>query len=114
MQTKQAIFLDLVWDIISQAFRHSNENSSSLSPNSSLKDFFLEKVAEKGIGQDDERLILQMGEVWGAFIGDPWDKQSLKYLWLEECLDGGTLDPDQRLYKFRPCATAQWRLGNRH
>jgi hypothetical protein len=57
-----------------------------------LKDFFLEKVPEKGINEDDQKLILQMGEVWGAFIGDPWDKQSLKYFWLEECLDGGTSD----------------------
>lgn len=85
-------FFDLVWDIISEAFRYSNENSSSISPDRSLKDFFLEKVPEKGIDEEDQKLILQMGEVWGAFIGDPWDKQSLKYFWLEECLDGGTSD----------------------
>jgi hypothetical protein len=54
-----------------------------------LEGLFIEKVPKKGISEEDQTLVLQMGEVWGAFIGDPWDKQSLKYFWLEECLDGG-------------------------
>lgn len=82
---------ELVWSIIAEAFKYSNDECSRISPKTSLKDFFTEKVSEKGFNDEDQTLILQMAEMWGAFIGDPWDKQSLKYFWLEECLDGGKL-----------------------
>ena len=80
---------DLVWNIISDAFKYSNENCRKISPKRSLKDFFMERLPEYVLEEDDRRLVLQIAEVWGAFIGDPWDNQSLKYFWLEECLDGG-------------------------
>jgi hypothetical protein len=86
---KAAEHFDLVWAIISDAFKYSNEDFANISPKASLKDFFIEKIGEKGLSKEDQALILQMAEMWGAFIGDPWDKQSLKYFWLEECLDGG-------------------------
>ena len=90
LSTQKATDLfDLVWVIISDAFKYSNEDFSNISPKASLKDFFTKKIREKGLSREDQALILQMAEMWGAFIGDPWDKQSLKYFWLEECLDGG-------------------------
>ncbi|KAH8585525.1 amine oxidase [Bisporella sp. PMI_857] len=81
-------FFELVWSIISEAFKYSNKECSRISPKTSLKDFFTEKISERDFNNEDRTLILQMAEMWGAFIGDPWDKQSLKYFWLEECLDG--------------------------
>jgi hypothetical protein len=88
---KATEFFELVWTIISDAFKYSNENCANISPKTSLKDFFMQKVYEKGLSEEDQTLILQLAEMWGAFIGDPWDQQSLKYFWLEECLDGGEL-----------------------
>jgi hypothetical protein len=32
-----------------------------------------------------------MADMWGAFIGGTTSQQSLKFLWLEECLDGENL-----------------------
>jgi hypothetical protein len=90
---KATEFFELVWTIISDAFKYSNENCSNISPKTSLKDFFTQKVNEKGLSEEDQTLILQLAEMWGAFIGDPWDQQSLKYFWLEECLDGGEFPP---------------------
>jgi hypothetical protein len=86
---KATELFDVVWDIISDAFKYSNENCSNISPKTSLTDFFKLKVCDRGLDEEDQALILQIGEMWGAFIGDSWDKQSLKYFWLEECLDGG-------------------------
>jgi hypothetical protein len=86
---KAAELFDLVWKIISEAFKFSNRDCPNISPKRSLKDFFIEKLTQYELGEEDQRLILLIAEVWGAFIGDPWDKQSLKYFWLEECLDGG-------------------------
>jgi hypothetical protein len=86
---KATELLDLVWEIIREAFKYSNEDCSNIPPEKSLKDFFIEKVVEKGLAEEDQILVLQMAEMWGAFIGDPLERQSLKYFWLEECLDGG-------------------------
>jgi hypothetical protein len=86
---KATELLDLVWEIIREAFKYSNEECWNIAPEKSLKDFFIEQVVEKGLSEEDQMLVLQMAEMWGAFIGDPLERQSLKYFWLEECLDGG-------------------------
>lgn len=82
---------DVFWGMVADAFKYSNENdsSSAILPDRSLKDFFVEGLEEKGLGEADKKVVLQMAELWGAFIGDPVDRQSLKYFWLEECIDGG-------------------------
>ena len=81
----------LVWGIISDAFKYSNESCSDIPSDQSLKDFFIQKIGEKDLRGADKQLILQMAEMWGAFVGSPWERQSLKYFWLEECIDGGKL-----------------------
>ena len=86
---KAADFFELVWGIISDAFKDSNESCSTLPSSTSLKDYFIEKISPNDLGEDDKKLVYQMAEIWGTFIGDPLDRQSLKYFWLEECLDGG-------------------------
>ena len=31
---------------------------------------------------------MQMAEMWGAYIGEPVHRQSLKFAWMEECCGG--------------------------
>ena len=83
---------ELVWSTISDAFRHSNESCSTIPSSTSLKDYFIETIGQSDLKEDDKKLVYQMAEIWGSFIGDPLDKQSLKYFWLEECLDGGNVE----------------------
>ncbi|KAI9819708.1 MAG: hypothetical protein M1832_003942 [Thelocarpon impressellum] len=48
----------------------------------------------KRIGPLSEELrqkVLWVSEVWGAYVGEPIGSQSLKYFWLEECIDGENL-----------------------
>jgi hypothetical protein len=80
-----------MWDLIGDAFKHSNEDCGSIAPGLSLKDFFREKLTTQGVSPEERRLVMLLGEMWGSFIGDPWDRQSLRWFWLEECLDGGKL-----------------------
>lgn len=82
---------DVFWGVVADAFKYSNENDSSseIPPDRSLKDFFVEKLEEKELEEADKKIVLQMAQMWGAFIGDPLERQSLKYFWLEECIDGG-------------------------
>ncbi|KAF9738961.1 polyamine oxidase 4 [Paraphaeosphaeria minitans] len=90
---------ELVWGVIEQAMKYSEDDSSSISPDESLYDFFKKKVPEL-IPQEMEgdrsvekrrRAVLDMSEMWGAFVGSPIEKQSLKFFWLEECIDGENL-----------------------
>lgn len=81
-----------MWLILKQAFKHSAENTSTIEPNESLLDFFSMKVKETFPNDDESsqrKVLLQMISTWGAFVGREVATQSLKFFWLEECIDGG-------------------------
>lgn len=88
---------EVVWGIIEQAMKYSNEHSATLDPQKSLYDFFEEAVAKMYLDENEEeakkkrQTILQMSEMWGAFVGSEIQKQSLKFFWMEECIDGENL-----------------------
>jgi hypothetical protein len=54
----------------------------------------VEKIPES---EDDfqkkREMVLKMSELWGTFVGSPVGQQSLKFFWLEECIEGGELRP---------------------
>ncbi|KAJ4366674.1 hypothetical protein N0V95_000001 [Ascochyta clinopodiicola] len=88
---------ELVWSIIEQAMKHSNAESATIDSGKSLYDFFEEAVQKLFTNDSPEEAkekretILQMSEMWGAFVGSPVQKQSLKFFWMEECIDGENL-----------------------
>jgi len=87
-------YSEMMWEIVLEAFKHSNEHSTDIPHGESLLEFFERRVSEKMPAADEgskrkQRIILQMSECWGAFIGSPIHRQSLKFFWLEECLEGG-------------------------
>ncbi|KAK3680421.1 flavin-containing amine oxidase [Podospora appendiculata] len=87
----QALSLETVWDFIEDAFKYSNEACLDISLDLTLKDFFHKKLAESSLSEDQKARVLLLGEMWGSFIGDSWERQSLRWFWLEECLDGENL-----------------------
>jgi hypothetical protein len=86
----------IMWSIILDAFRYSEKHCSEISPDKSLHDFFQQRIleaipeTEEGYGRKRE-IVMHMSELWGAFVGSPITRQSLKFFWLEECLEGGTV-----------------------
>jgi phytoene dehydrogenase-like protein len=91
-------YADMMWDIIQDAFKHSNKYSSFINDKESLLDFFEEKVVEKIPSTQENyeqrrRIVLQLSQSWGNFIGSAVGRQSLKFFWLEECLEGGLYLP---------------------
>ncbi|TVY84548.1 putative polyamine oxidase [Lachnellula suecica] len=86
---------EAMWGIIVQAFKYSAQNTANIDPKKSLHDFFLEKVQETLPGEENSeqqrKIVMQMAELWGAFVGSPVETQSLKFFWLEECIDGENL-----------------------
>lgn len=81
--------LETVRALIEDAFRYSSAECRSIGPARSLKDFFRARLAEGPLSADEQARVLRLAEMWGSFIGDPWERQSLRWFWLEECLDGG-------------------------
>ena len=83
----------LMSDIIDEGFRYSLENTSTIDPERSLYDFFEERVSEYvsqgSDGEHQKRMVMQMSELWGGFVGSHVTSQSLKFFWLEECVNGG-------------------------
>lgn len=84
--------LSRVWDILERAIQRSSEESSSIDPSLSLYDEFAnitQKDVESGKISDYERhLVLEMAQMWGAYVGDGADKQSMKFFFLEDCIGG--------------------------
>ena len=79
----------VVWDIVTDAFKYSNENCESIASDLSLKDFFRERLSASLLDEEAQNTVLELAEIWGGFIGDSFERQSLKWFWLEECLNGG-------------------------
>jgi hypothetical protein len=86
----------ILWDngLISQAFRYSRENTAIIDPKVSLMDFFVEKAEGLFMDCEDQeaerkrRTLLKICDFWGSYVGSSTTKQSLKYFWLEECIEG--------------------------
>ncbi|RMZ80050.1 hypothetical protein DV738_g3098, partial [Chaetothyriales sp. CBS 135597] len=69
------------WGLIVEAFQHSDEHSAEIDPGASLADFFSERLLKLQDAINESRM-------WGQFIGAPIERQSLKFFFLEECVDG--------------------------
>jgi len=91
-----AQYARLLWDdgVIVDAFRYSNEHHDAIDPARSLYDFFAEKAAHMFTGEAADvarrkrETFLLVASMWGAYIGSPVARQSLKFFWLEECIEG--------------------------
>lgn len=83
----------LLWEVIEEAFSHSAKNRKNIPESQSLYDFFVAKAKENfPDGKEDGQLLCQMSEMWGAYIGDPIQRQSLRFAWMEECCGGSELN----------------------
>lgn len=78
---------EFMWTTIDEAFRYSNTHKDTIPPERSLFDFFLEKIEESGFSPAEKDACVETCKLWGAYVGDPIEKQSLKFFCLEECID---------------------------
>jgi hypothetical protein len=86
----------ILWDdgLIAAAFKYSNEHSKSIPASKSLYDFFEEKVKDLFVdlpaveAERKRKTLLQTISMWGAYVGSPVERQSLKFFFLEECIEG--------------------------
>ena len=85
--------LQQVWKILGEAIEYSTSSSEEIHLAESLYGFFegwCDRALQCGdmTGREVE-LVLGMSQMWGAYVGDRVELQSLKYFFLEDCIDGG-------------------------
>ena len=88
-----------IWATIADAFKYSDEHSAEIDPQISLFQYIQSRIGDET--ETNERAatrlklnrtdLLREAEMWGPFIGDPVQRQSLKFFWLEECIEGETV-----------------------
>ncbi|CAD0088945.1 unnamed protein product [Aureobasidium vineae] len=97
LSTKEAEeYGSILWEngLISQAFKYSRENTSTIDASVSLMDYFAEKAEtlfadlEQQEAQRKRKTLLKVCDFWGSYVGSATTAQSLKYFWLEECIEG--------------------------
>ncbi|KAJ7507140.1 hypothetical protein B0H11DRAFT_1970405 [Mycena galericulata] len=83
----------LLWVIIEDAFKfseaaHQNDGGKSIPAEESLYDFIKREAATRLSDPKERDLLAQMSEMFGAYVGEPAWKQSLRFAWMEECCGG--------------------------
>ena len=84
-----------VWEILEMAMEKSQHESKTISDSARMMDFFRCEVERRRPQSKQpevyEALMTQIVEMWGAFMGNDCERQSLKNLWLDTGLEGGAL-----------------------
>jgi monoamine oxidase len=90
---KNGRFLSAVmWEMIEHAFKYSRENTDKIRSEASLHEWFNAQVYKRYPKESEFRqrkILLQMIHFWGAFVASKVETQSLKFLWMEEVIEGG-------------------------
>lgn len=90
------------WDLMGEAFAYSSKHGREIPAYKSLLGFLEDKIGDKfkaaagtntssdelHVAAQKRNLVMQQAEMWGAFVGSPLRRQSLRFLWLEECIGG--------------------------
>ncbi|KAK5062974.1 hypothetical protein LTR84_005050 [Exophiala bonariae] len=93
-----------IWALIADAFKYSEEKGRQIGAGVSLFEYVRARVDGEldldGGGRDEAGIarrqklnldradLLREVEKWGPFVGDPVQRQSLRFFWLEECIEG--------------------------
>ncbi|KIW93589.1 uncharacterized protein Z519_06194 [Cladophialophora bantiana CBS 173.52] len=81
-----------MWEMVVDAFKYSDEHSADIDPQVSLFEYFKSKLdADKELSGRRREDLLHEAQMWGPFVGDSVEKQSLKFFFLEECIEGETV-----------------------
>ena len=85
--------LKQVWAILEAAIKYSTNRNEDIHCSENLYSFFegwCGQALEAGdMNRQEVELVLGMSQMWGAYVGDRVELQSLKYFYLEDCIEGG-------------------------
>lgn len=85
--------LKQVWEVLETASEYSTSHGEKLQPSASLYDFYEDwckwAIERNEVTEREAELLLGMSKMWGAYVGDRIELQSLKFFYLEDCIEGG-------------------------
>ena len=117
-----------VWEILEMAMDKSRKETASLPDCTKMMDWFRQEVTKRRSQAEHpevyESLMMQIVEMWGAFMGNECETQSLKNLWLDAGLEGGIvkllkisfgevmfmLTFFQKIYSWHPLSKTLWQV----
>lgn len=77
----------MFWDLIGDAFLYSKSNTDIIDPMQNLGDHLIFKAREAGLEGERLKHMQQAMHMWGSYVGISVERQSLKFFWLELCLE---------------------------
>ena len=77
-----------MWELVVEAFKYSDHNTKSIAPGTGLYDYFQSELSERNYSKAKLKDNLDEAHMWGPFIGESIRRQSLKFFFLEECIEG--------------------------
>ncbi|KAL1978665.1 hypothetical protein VTN31DRAFT_1524 [Thermomyces dupontii] len=80
-----------MWTMVDEGFEYSTNHKDEIPANMSLFDFFRERLETTNFTPSEKSACLNYCKLWGAYIGEPVERQSLKFFHLEECIEGTNL-----------------------
>lgn len=90
-------FYEEVWEILEMAMAKSREETTLIPDTDKMINFFRQEVKRRRSQAEQpeayDTLMVQIVEMWGAFMGNECEAQGLKNLWLDAGLEGGIVDP---------------------
>lgn len=82
---------DFMWTTVDKALAYSQGHAATIPSDLSLFDYFREELENTTFTELEKEACLELSKLWGSYIGSPVDRQSLKFFFLEECLEGSTV-----------------------
>ncbi|QSS50816.1 flavin-containing amine oxidase [Histoplasma capsulatum var. duboisii H88] len=82
---------DFIWTTVEDAFEYSRLNKDRIPPGKSLFDFIKEQLGKSEFSEVEKEKCIELSKIWGSYIGSPIDRQSLRFFFLEESLEGNNL-----------------------
>ncbi|KAL8854172.1 MAG: hypothetical protein Q9221_001095 [Calogaya cf. arnoldii] len=90
--TARSLYKD-VWEILELAMHKSETEAEFLPDSAKMMDFYREELNRRCLEAEEpetcRNLMLQIVEMWGAFMGNECETQGLKNLYLDAGLEGG-------------------------
>ena len=93
LQGEEALSLwTAVEDLIAEGVAFSRANTANISEETSLWDWFSDKVGKLDVHHQQKDRMLQVVQDWGGYTGEAIETQSFKNIWMETNMPGGMTD----------------------
>ncbi|EED22434.1 flavin containing amine oxidase, putative [Talaromyces stipitatus ATCC 10500] len=80
-----------MWTTVDEGFEFSTKNKDSIPASMSLYDFCCKQLEQTNFTAEEKAACKEFSKFWGAYVGEPVERQSMKFFCLEECIEGTNL-----------------------